>query len=119
VLELQDAPPRTDIAGWDELRRRMAEVFRTRTRDEWVAAFDSQPACVTPVLRLGEVPDHPHVQAREAMVTHEGVVRPGLAPRFSRTPGALPPVDGYPETELAWQLTDEERSRLVRQADGR
>src|SRR5437763_9784537 len=86
VLGLQDAPSRADVAQWPELRRRMADVFATKSRDEWADIFARRPACVTPVLRLGEVPEHPHVRAREAMVTHEGTVRPGVAPRFSRTP---------------------------------
>jgi alpha-methylacyl-CoA racemase len=104
VLGLQDAPSRNDPASWPELKRRMADVFATKPRDEWTAAFADRPACVTPVLRLGEVPAHPHVRARDAMVEHEGVVRPGVAPRFSRTPASLPPRDGDKAGLAAWGL---------------
>src|SRR3954449_5395106 len=45
VLDLHDAPDRGDVAQWPELRRRMQEVFRQKTRDEWAAAFDGRPAC--------------------------------------------------------------------------
>jgi alpha-methylacyl-CoA racemase len=115
VLGLQNAPPRSDVAGWPELRRRMAEAFATRTRDEWAEVFAERPACVTPVLRLGEVPEHPHIRARHTVLSHEGVVRPGAAPRFSRTPAELPPALGRADALRGWGLTDDEAERLRQQ----
>ena len=41
---------------------------RARTRDEWAAVFDGTEACVTPVLALGEVAEHPHLKARGTIV---------------------------------------------------
>ena len=87
-----DAPPRADASQWGELRKRMQEVFLTKTRDEWAELFAERPACVTPVLRMSEAPQHPHLRARSAMVEHESVMRPNVAPRFSRTPSKLPPA---------------------------
>jgi alpha-methylacyl-CoA racemase len=107
VLGLQDAPPRSDGSQWGALRKRMQEVFLTRTRDEWTELFADRPACVTPILRLSEAPRHPHVRAREAMVEHEGVVRPNVAPRFSRTPTELPPAAGRPGALAGWGLDDQ------------
>ena len=92
---------------WGELRKRMQEEFLTKTRDEWTEVFADRPACVTPVLRLSEVPAHPHVRARQAMVEHDGVVRPNVAPRFSRTPTELPPAAGRPGTLHGWGLADQ------------
>jgi alpha-methylacyl-CoA racemase len=89
TLGLQDLPDQNDRAGWPELRRRLAETFARRTRDEWAAVFEGLDACVSPVLRLGEVPAHPHMAARQALVEVEGVLQPAPAPRFSRTPGAV------------------------------
>ena len=106
VLKLTDAPDRSEVRRWPELRQRMAETFATRTRDEWAAAFEGRPACVTPVLRLGEVPQHPHVRARQSMVQDEDVLRPGLAPRFSRTPGAFPPHRGAERALAGWGLDE-------------
>jgi alpha-methylacyl-CoA racemase len=103
-LGLQDAPPRTDASQWGALRKRMQEVFLTKTRDEWSELFADRPACVTPVLRLSEAPRHPHVRAREAMTEQDGVMRPNVAPRFSRTPTELPPLAGRPDALAAWGL---------------
>lgn len=104
VVGLHDAPSRGDVGQWPELRRRLAETFVTRTRDEWARAFAGRPACVTPVLRMGEVPAHPHVQARGTVVEEGGVTRPAPAPRFSRTPGSLPPLDTGEEALSTWGL---------------
>ena len=85
----------------------MQEVFLTKPRDEWAELFADRPACVTPVLRLSEAPYHPHVRAREVMVEHAGVMRPNVAPRFSRTPTQLPPPAGEPGALAGWGLSDQ------------
>ena len=74
-----------DRRTWPELRQAMANVLATQPRDHWAARFAGSDACVTPVLSLAEAPLHPHAQAREAYVTVDGVVQPGIAPRFSRS----------------------------------
>jgi alpha-methylacyl-CoA racemase len=112
VLDLHDAPNRGDVAQWPELRRRLQEVFLQRTRDEWAEAFAGRPACVTPVLRMGEAPGHPHVSGRSVLVDDAGVTRPAPAPRFSRTPGELPPREGYDDALAGWGLDDVELKRL-------
>jgi alpha-methylacyl-CoA racemase len=89
-LDPADLPPRDDPAGHDTLRACLAEAFATRTRDDWVAVFDGTDACVTPVLALGEVADHPHLRARGTVVAPDGVPQAAPAPRFSRTPTTLP-----------------------------
>ena len=78
-----------DVAHWPEHRRRFAEAFAARSRDEWAAAFAGTDACVTPVLGLREAPAHPHLAARGTFVEQDGTHLPGPAPRFSRTPGAV------------------------------
>lgn len=112
MLGLQDAPERTDIEAWPELRRRMAEAFATRTREAWCEEFAGRPACVTPVLRLGEVPDHPHIRERGILVDQEGVDRPAPAPRFSRTPAVLPVAVEAAEALLAWGLSRADVTKL-------
>jgi alpha-methylacyl-CoA racemase len=80
-------PHQYDMAKWPEMRDRLAEVFKTRTRDEWMAVFDGMDACVAPVLELDEVREHPHNRERGLLVTLEGLTQPAPAPRLSRTPG--------------------------------
>lgn len=79
--------------GWPALRARLSDTFATRTRDEWAATFEGSDACVTPVLSFTEAAEHPHLLARETLVSTDGVTQAAPAPRFSRTPapGIRPP----------------------------
>jgi alpha-methylacyl-CoA racemase len=74
---------------WPELKRRLAAIFETRTRDDWCALFEDTEVCFAPVLSLAEAPNHPHNQAREAFIKIDGVVQPAPLPRFSKTPAAV------------------------------
>jgi alpha-methylacyl-CoA racemase len=90
-------PPQNDRAGWPVLRARFAAVFRSRSRDEWVAAFEGSDACFAPVLSFTEARADPHNVARGTFVESGGIAQPAPAPRFSRTPGAIrgaPPERG-------------------------
>jgi alpha-methylacyl-CoA racemase len=82
-------PAQHDRAGWPELRQRFAQVFRTKTRDEWCRAFEGSDACFAPVLTFAEAQRHPQALARDAHLEVGGVTQPAPAPRFSRTPGAV------------------------------
>jgi alpha-methylacyl-CoA racemase len=86
------SPAGHDPRCWAELKARLAEQFLTRTRDEWCAVFDGSDACVAPVLTLEEAAQHPHNRARQAFVSVAGGTQNAPAPRFSRTPAALPEV---------------------------
>jgi alpha-methylacyl-CoA racemase len=107
-----------DVAQWPEHRRRFAEVFASRTRDEWAAAFAGTDACVTPILSLREAPADPHLVARGTFVELDGVTQPAPAPRFSRTPGGvrggqrLPGADTR-EVLSEWGFADDEVERLL------
>jgi alpha-methylacyl-CoA racemase len=79
-----------DKARWPIMKLRLADVFRTRTRDEWCEVLEGSDACFAPVLDWDEAPTHPHNQARGTFVTLDGVVQPAPAPRFSRTSAATP-----------------------------
>jgi len=107
-----------DVAHWPEHRRRFAEAFRTKPRDEWAALFEGTDACVTPVLGLTEAPGHPHLAARGTFIERDGRPQPAPAPRFSRTPGAVrgaPPRAGADTRSVlaAWGFGDDEVSRLI------
>ena len=113
-----DLPPQMDRAQWPAMKERFAEVFRTRGRDEWVARAEGTDACVAPVLAMSEVPDHPHNQARGTFVEVAGVVQPGPAPRFERTPTAVPSPPVWPgergaEALASWGFEAPEVAALI------
>lgn len=89
----EQAEPR----DWDAASAALAEVFRTRTRDEWCALLEGTDACFAPVLSYQEAPRHPHLQARGTFVEVDGVMHPGPAPRFSRTPSVPPAAPREPD----------------------
>jgi alpha-methylacyl-CoA racemase len=89
-----DFAKQNDKHAWPLLKRRIAEIFRTRTRDEWTEILQGTDACFAPVLDWDEAPMHPHNVARESFVTLDGVVQPAPAPRFSRTSTATPELPG-------------------------
>jgi alpha-methylacyl-CoA racemase len=107
-----------DRARWPELKERFAEVFRTKTREEWTQVLEPAEACATPVLGIGEAPEHRHNAARGSFVEIGGRVQPGPAPRFSRTGSDVPapPPEPGADTEsalAAWGLAADEIARLT------
>lgn len=84
-----DLPDRDDPAQHDALREALARRFKERTQAEWAEVFDGTDACVAPVVRLADAPQHPHLAARGTFVAPDGVTQPAPAPRFSRTPATL------------------------------
>lgn len=96
-----------DPSGWPEAKRRFAQIFKSRTRDEWCELLEGTDVCFAPVLSMTEAPHHPHNVARRTFIEVGGIVQPAPAPRFSRTPPAdpRPPTragEGADETLAAW-----------------
>lgn len=91
ILGLDPAtlPAREDRARWPELRRRLQEVFKQKTRDQWCELLQMQDICFAPVLSLTEAPLHSHHRARGTFIEENGLTQPAPAPRFSRTPGKV------------------------------
>ncbi len=71
--------------------REIADLFRSRTRDDWRAFNDRHDAMIEPILDLDEALDSELVRAREMLVEVE---QPGIGPvrllgqpvKLSRTP---------------------------------
>jgi alpha-methylacyl-CoA racemase len=87
-LGLADDPDflaRNDESRGRELKARLDDIFRMRTRDDWCALLEGTDACFAPVLSLDEAPYHPHNVERRAFVDVEGAMQPAPAPRYSQT----------------------------------
>jgi len=83
-----------DASRWPLLKRRLAELFIRRTRDEWCALLEHQDVCFAPVLSMNEAQAHPHNQQRGVFIEVQGVTQPAPAPRFSVTAAKTPTMPG-------------------------
>jgi len=88
-LSDEDFDAQMDRAAWPTLRQKLADIFKTKTREEWCKIMEGTDVCFAPVLTMAEAPRHPHMAAREIFVNRHGVTQPAPAPRFSRTPSAI------------------------------
>jgi alpha-methylacyl-CoA racemase len=89
-----------ELADWqydpvrqEELRARLTEIFRRRSRAQWLAALDGFDVCVTPVYDIGEAFADAEHRRRGAVIElplDDGSILavPGVVPRLSATPGA-------------------------------
>ena len=78
----------------EEIDGIVADFMRLRTQAENVALFDEVGVTVGPVCDASDLPDHPFVQEREALVvvadTDAGsLTMHNVIPRLSKTPGSI------------------------------
>ncbi len=85
----EELPSQMDRARWPELKGRLEEIFRTRTRDEWCQVMEGTDICFAPVLSMEEATRHPHNVQRKTFVEVAGITQPAPAPRFDRTPAQI------------------------------
>lgn len=78
-IEASQLPYRADPTNWPAIRRVLAAVIATRSRDDWASLLEGTDACAAPVLSLDEAPQHPHNRARRTFANGQ----PMPAPRFS------------------------------------
>ncbi len=119
ITGLTDSPTsdRNDRAAWADKKARLALIIKGKTRDQWDELMRASDVCYAPVLDLEEAPQHPHNVARETFIEVAGVVQPGPAPKFSKTPGAVqmpPPAPGQHTDEILadWGFDSAEIARL-------
>ncbi len=101
-LDPAELPAQYDESRWPELKERIAEVVRTKTRDEWTELLGGTDVCFAPVLSFAEATEHPQNVARGSFVDVPGSIkqlRP--APLMSRTPGEVRPTYAYPGVDTA------------------
>jgi alpha-methylacyl-CoA racemase len=116
-LQHEELPRQNDKNAWPAMNDRLAAIFRSKTRDEWCKIMEGSDVCFAPVLDMGEAPAHPHNKHRGTFVEVDGVVQPGPAPRFSRTPSAIqgpPAVAGQHTAEALrdWGFSGSEVEQL-------
>ncbi|MEX0618537.1 MAG: CaiB/BaiF CoA-transferase family protein [Pseudohongiellaceae bacterium] len=116
-IEDQDFNDQNGADNWPALKRKLARLFLTRTRDQWCELLEGSDACFAPVLDLDEAPDHPHNKERATFVTYQGVTQPAPAPRFSRSETTIqsPPARaGAHSREVLtdWGLTTDQVAKL-------
>jgi alpha-methylacyl-CoA racemase len=105
-LQGQELPSQNDRSAWPKLKERIAAIFRTKTRDEWCRLMEGSEVCFAPVLSMEEAPNHPHNRHRGTFVEHEGVLQPGPAPRFDRTPSSIQRSPASPGQHTEEALSD-------------
>lgn len=116
-LELDPAtiPPQWDRTKWPDVKDRLTELFKTRTRDGWCHVLEGTDVCFAPVLSMDEAHEHPHNTARSAFIDVGGMRQPAPAPRFATTKLDLPTPPGSVdprETLRAWGLSSSELAAL-------
>jgi len=116
-LKGQELPNQMDRSAWPALKEQLTKIFKSKTRDEWCKIMEGSDVCFAPVLSMEEAPKHPHNRHRGTFVEVEGVVQPGPAPRFSRTPGKVqrPPASPGEHSEEAlrdWGFSSVELEKL-------
>src|SRR5436309_12111642 len=112
-----DPDAQYDKTRWPDEKKKLAEVFRAKTRDEWCALLEGTDACFAPVLTPLEAPDHPHNRARGTFVELAGVLQPAPAPRFSRSTAPTPAPAMHPGADTdavlaGWGFDGDEVARL-------
>jgi len=106
--------------GDEELRRELAQIFRTRTRDEWIALFIEADVPGAPVYPVDELPDDPHVKERGLLIEQEHPVAGSLRlfstpihsanEAFSTTPA---PAPGEHNDEILTEVLGLSRSEVA------
>lgn len=110
ALDLDDQvlPDRDDPTQWALLRGRIADVFAREPRAHWEKRFADIDGCGAPALELSELVDDPHLAERGSIVSVDGNLQAGTAPRLS---GARPCI--RPQV----QRPGEHTSEVLRECD--
>jgi len=101
-----------DKSAWPDLKAKVAEAFKTKTRDEWDAIMLGTDICYAPVLDMDEAYEHPHNRERDTITEAFCIKQPNVAPRFSGTPseiqGPPPKLGEHNDTAFSeWGVADD------------
>jgi alpha-methylacyl-CoA racemase len=102
----KDFDAQMDARQWPVLKGKLRCHFKTRTRDDWVAALEGTDSCLAGVLSFADAPLHPHNKARNTFIEVAGITQPAPAPRYSRTVNNHPAAPASPGEHSAAILAD-------------
>ncbi len=88
TLGLTDDPTfksQLDPKQWPAQKTRLAQIIKTKTRDEWSTIMEGTDICFAPVLSPSEAAEHPHMKARGIYNEFDGNLETASAPRFGST----------------------------------
>jgi alpha-methylacyl-CoA racemase len=104
LLDLEELIPHQYAEGEkkEEIFGRFRQVFRTRTRDEWVSLLMEADTCTSPVYSIAELVTDRNLLHREMIVEvdhpQQGKMKQaGIMIKLSATPGKIKHVD--PQSE--------------------
>ena len=92
-----------DSSNWEERAEVFAGIFAQQTLADWMIILEGKDVCIAPVLKLDEVPGHPHMKARSVYVEEDARLQCAPVPRFSRTPGAIQETRAADELLGRWR----------------
>jgi crotonobetainyl-CoA:carnitine CoA-transferase CaiB-like acyl-CoA transferase len=67
----------------ERVKRRLAEIFASRTQREWTEVFARADCCVSPILDIGEALSNEQLRARKMVVDGGGLSQFALPLKFS------------------------------------
>lgn len=96
-------PDQNSRERWGDLTQALERTFLSESQAHWTELFAGSDACVAPVLKLDELLSHPHLKARQSYEVRDGVMHAAVAPRLSRTKGAIQAHRDGDELLAAWK----------------
>ncbi len=100
-IDQSENPKQMDRTKWEEMKLKIGDAIKEKTRSEWEELMEGTDVCFAPVLSMDEAYRHPHNKERSTFIEIAGVMQPAPAPRFSRTPASVssPPPHAGQHTE--------------------
>ncbi|MFQ5563519.1 MAG: CaiB/BaiF CoA transferase family protein [Parvularculaceae bacterium] len=107
-----------DRDNWPQMKKRFAEIFAMKTREEWRDLLEGTDVCFAPVLSPSEAAAHPHMKARNTLRDIDGVLQAAPAPRFgggaAPDPGPVPNKGAHADEILKEAGLDESEIKDLR-----
>ena len=116
-LSKEDFAFQMNQKGWPQMKKKLADIFKAKTRDEWCEIMEGTDVCFAPVLDFLEAQKHPHNVERQTYIEVDGMMQPAPAPRFSATPsevqfGSQAAGENTEEILQTWGFSEEEIGKL-------